>query len=268
VKGERTPWDLKEFSDTDSDVSNDDLQGDTELKQLLASIATFVTSLFRLSMAIRDPAPTNQSTRTISADKSYFEPHDILHVQAKYPDAAGYLSERLGRAISARRQYLSYREEHHQKLAKHVEKVGFEEPTTGELPKTMWSCIANMEQSIRATARRQHVCLKAIVKTVRTSSMKMTGHHKLLLRRRLTHLSEYPRYRKRRSMENSVSDSMGKLFFIQISTDYVPHGSTDECPLCFVIISIHDKHAWKQHVFRDLHPYSCTFPHCTTADRL
>jgi hypothetical protein len=90
--------------------------------------------LFRLSIAIRDPAPTTQSTKIISADKSYFEPHDILHVQAKYPGAPDYLAERLGRAISARRQYLSYREEHHRKLTKNIEKVGFEEPKTGEVP--------------------------------------------------------------------------------------------------------------------------------------
>lgn len=56
VKGEKEPWDEYEFSDSDtqSEASSHDahetgLQGDTELKQLLASIQTIVTSLFRLS---------------------------------------------------------------------------------------------------------------------------------------------------------------------------------------------------------------------------
>jgi hypothetical protein len=57
-----------------------------------------------------------------------------------------------------------------------------------------------------------------------------------------------------------------------------------ECPLCFMIVSIHTKAGWKyvviislargmltttrQHVYRDLHPYCCTFDNCNTSDRL
>lgn len=105
-------------------------QSDTELKQLSTSIKNTVTCLFRLSMAIRDPAPNSQSRSFITVDKSYFETHDILHVQSKFPEANKILTERLGRAISGRRQYLTYREEHHQKLVKNVEKIGHEEPRT------------------------------------------------------------------------------------------------------------------------------------------
>jgi hypothetical protein len=50
-------------------------------------------------------------------------------VRAKF-NRDDYLSERLGRAISARRRYLTYREEHHRKLSKNVEKIGYEEPKT------------------------------------------------------------------------------------------------------------------------------------------
>jgi hypothetical protein len=51
LQGERIPWDACEVSDSDSgsDVSSGDLQGDTELKQLFASIKSTVTSLFRIS---------------------------------------------------------------------------------------------------------------------------------------------------------------------------------------------------------------------------
>ena len=66
----------------------------------------------------------------MSIDKSIYQQHDIQHVQEKFPHAPEYISERLGRAISARRQYLTYREEHHQKLAKGIEKLGYEKPTT------------------------------------------------------------------------------------------------------------------------------------------
>jgi hypothetical protein len=56
VKGEKEPWDAYEFADSDTesessahDPHDSDLQGDTELKQLLASIHAVITSLFRLS---------------------------------------------------------------------------------------------------------------------------------------------------------------------------------------------------------------------------
>lgn len=38
-----------------------------------------------------------------------------------------YLVERLSRATSSRRQYLTYRKQHRQKLAKGTEKLGIEE---------------------------------------------------------------------------------------------------------------------------------------------
>jgi hypothetical protein len=52
------------------------------------------------------------------------------HVQAKFPDIPQYLAERLGRAISSRRQYLTYREVHHEKLSKGIDKLGLEAART------------------------------------------------------------------------------------------------------------------------------------------
>ncbi|KAJ4347966.1 uncharacterized protein N0V89_009338 [Didymosphaeria variabile] len=132
VKGEKTPWDVLEDSDNDSELSSNASSAgeDTELKQLCGSIQSSVTCLFRLSMAIRDPAPDDRLQKTITVDKSYFEDYDILHAKTKFPDCAEYLTERLGRAISGRRQYFSYRELHHQKLAKKAELIGLEQPRT------------------------------------------------------------------------------------------------------------------------------------------
>ncbi|KAF2185512.1 hypothetical protein K469DRAFT_576126, partial [Zopfia rhizophila CBS 207.26] len=65
---------------------------------------------------------------TITVEKSFFEEFDIQHVPEKFPTCEDFLVNRLGRAISSRRQYLTYREGHHKKLAKNVEKIGFEEP--------------------------------------------------------------------------------------------------------------------------------------------
>jgi hypothetical protein len=95
VEGRRLPWDEETYLDSDSDSveseneSAVDLQGDTELRQLFARVKSVITSLMRLSMAMREPAPDAQ-VRTI--DKSHFEQHDILHVQAKFPAASLHLT--------------------------------------------------------------------------------------------------------------------------------------------------------------------------------
>ncbi|KAJ4330195.1 hypothetical protein N0V87_010219, partial [Didymella glomerata] len=66
----------------------------------------------------------------MSVDKSSYVPWDVQHAQMKFPESAVYLTERLGRATSSRRQYLTYREQHCKKLAKGIEKLGLEEPKT------------------------------------------------------------------------------------------------------------------------------------------
>ena len=134
VQGERIPWDDQPESESDSDADyesshgseENDFQDETELKQLSESIKSGVTRLFRLSIAIRDPAPTIQSRSFITVDKSHFEVHDVSHVQAKFPDALDYLTERLGQAVCRRRQYLTYREEYHRKMTKGSKKIGDE----------------------------------------------------------------------------------------------------------------------------------------------
>ncbi|KAH8726118.1 hypothetical protein GQ44DRAFT_759125 [Phaeosphaeriaceae sp. PMI808] len=251
VKGEKVPWDAYEISesDTDSDTSNDDLQGNTELKQLLASIKAIVTSLFRLSMEIRDPAPTSQSTSNISIDKSYFEQYDILHVKAKYPLCADYLSDRLSKAISGRRQYLAYREEHHLKLAKNIDNIGFEEPKN--------SGFAGSEESASNSTKAT-----------------MLDHQNILER-----IDD-----DGRASQTSFATSVNATIRVPSLPKEAAENDFFECPLCFMIVSIHAKKTWKYeeffyrqqsfvnpgrtHVYRDLHPYCCTFEGCTTADRL
>ncbi|ORY02187.1 hypothetical protein BCR34DRAFT_88313 [Clohesyomyces aquaticus] len=233
VSGERTPWDElseseSDASDTDSDEDrNRDVGDDTEFKQLHGNIKNITTCLFRLSMAIRDPAPNSQSRVKLTIDKSYFEAYDITHVTAKFPAAKKILLDRLGRAISARRKYLTYREEHCSKLAKGAEKIGHEEPTT--------------EYTTNSTEASP-------VPNFQNASVIDDGEDTL----------------SHTSYATSVNATIRVPPLPNEAKKYEPF----ECPLCFTIVSIHSTVAWKQHVYRDLHPYCCTFENCSTADRL
>jgi hypothetical protein len=240
VSGERTPWDEMPASDSDSDsgsetlgaVGDSNFQSDTELKQLSASIKNTVTCLFRLSMAIRDPAPNTQSRSFITVDKSYFQHHDIQHVESKFPQAARFLTERLGRAISGRRQYISYREEHHQKLVKNIEKIGQEEPRTEHTTNsTEASPIPVLDQAKTNTVMDDSFDFDSLSQTSYATSINAT-------------IRPPPLPKEAKEKEHF------------------------ECPLCYMIVSIHTTAGWKQHVYRDLHPFCCTYEHCTTADRL
>lgn len=75
----------------------------------------------RLSIVIRDATPRDRYIRAISSAKTPFlDSFDIAHVGQKFPrlEAKGlmWLQERLGKAITQRRQYFKYCRDHHNKF--------------------------------------------------------------------------------------------------------------------------------------------------------
>lgn len=210
VRGTKTPWEL--LSDSDSDSSSvassvGGLQGNTELKQLLEVTKTVITSLFRLSVAIRDPAPNNQSKSPLIVDKSFFVPHDIQHVHEKFPNCPEYLIERLGRAISGRRQYLSYRETHQQKLAKSIEKIGSEKPMT------------------EFTTNSTEATPLPVIERVNSLNIVDEGDDT--------------------ASQTSYATSVNAAIKIPALPKAARDGDYFECPLCFLLVSINSHAEWK-----------------------
>lgn len=110
----------------------------TEIDQILDHILDCVRGLLRLSIAIKHPAPHDRFMRSGKIDVAYHEPWDAMHVRSKYPNAPEYLTERLGKAISKRRLYLKYREQHREKLEKDL----------GPDNQTVASSIPSLNQSV------------------------------------------------------------------------------------------------------------------------
>ncbi len=121
AKGEQIPWDDEKFEDLEdeemADADADDGLPDTELGQIVVGMADVTTCLLSLTMAIRNPAPHDRYIKTQSVDTSHFETYDIRHVRSKFDKIEPWLADRLGKAISSRRQYFKYRQSHHEKLA-------------------------------------------------------------------------------------------------------------------------------------------------------
>lgn len=68
-------------------------------------------------MAIRSPAAHDQFLDSSDLDISHHEFYEIQHVHDKFPNVDPELAQRLGRAISKRRMYFTYRETHTKKIA-------------------------------------------------------------------------------------------------------------------------------------------------------
>ena len=119
-------WEAGPLSDSDDEGSADSgvnaaPVGETsELEELFKAIRTANSSLMKLSMVIRNSPARDDYLKAASRYK--FDPMwDVGHVKEKHGRARGsseWLVERLGKAITRRRQYLKYREDHHGKLSR------------------------------------------------------------------------------------------------------------------------------------------------------
>lgn len=118
ITGEEASWD--QLSDEGVDPTQDGDDSDspgTELEQISVDVADVVNCLLRLSVAIRNPAPHDRFIESHSIDMSHYEPFDIQHVYSKFDSIDPELAERLGKAISRRRQFFKYRMAHRMRLA-------------------------------------------------------------------------------------------------------------------------------------------------------
>jgi len=91
----------------------------SDLEQLVQAIKNGNASLMKLSMIIRN-SPTRDDYLKAASRYSFESRYDIGHVKEKHGSrgANDWLLERLGKAITRRRQYLKYREDHHGKLSR------------------------------------------------------------------------------------------------------------------------------------------------------
>lgn len=104
----------RQMSPEDVDSSQD------ELSELELSVGDIITSLFKVSMLVKKATKRDRYAKAASAKVDPFlQEFDIRHVADKYPKvrAQPWLLERLGKAITQRRQYLRYCRDHKNRIA-------------------------------------------------------------------------------------------------------------------------------------------------------
>ncbi|KAK5996436.1 hypothetical protein PT974_01770 [Cladobotryum mycophilum] len=177
-----------------------------EFPQIIDSINEVINCLFRLSVSIRNPAPRDLFMKSAATETSHFEEFDISHVRSKFARADNNVIERLGKAISRRRQYFKYRELHHEKLAQGIDSA--ESQDEGQ---------STVSSSIPQNLKTTHP------KTV------VQGHD----------------FDDNGSLTTYAPSSMDpeQLRILPLPKD--AHKGPFECPLCFTMVEIASHDSWK-----------------------
>ncbi|CAG1979833.1 unnamed protein product [Fusarium graminearum] len=231
VSGERISWDRveddEEFpqdTESESDSEFGDMPG-TEVAQIAQNVSDVVNCLLRLSVAIRNPAPHDRFMSFSSSEASHYEPFDIQHVKNKFGEIEPFLADRLGKAISRRREYFKYRESHHLKLKQgldSVEEDGAESTVASSLPLHAKAAGFNLDAMDEDGASN--------------SGLTQT------------------------SFASSRADS-DKLSVPPLPKE--AEDGPFECPFCYMMITASSIDSWKRHVLADLRPYVCLWEDCT-----
>ncbi|KAF4450948.1 Zinc finger transcription factor ace1 [Fusarium austroafricanum] len=234
--GETTPWEKELSPDLMSDDDSDggfsfqmDSPTPSELSQIFTAIVEDINCLLRLSVSIHNPSPHDRFKKAALTDTSNYEHFDVEHVRNKLTKASKPIAERLGKAISRRRQYFKYWELHHEKLASGLEeddKYQIQSTVASSLPKKL-----NLDEPISLEVEEDDASDAGRSQTSWATSAVNT---------------------ERRKLPALPPEARNGPF---------------ECPFCFMMISISSRHLWKKHVFSDLFPYICVELGCPAPDQ-
>ncbi|KAF2119218.1 hypothetical protein BDV96DRAFT_642256 [Lophiotrema nucula] len=268
VSGQRnarfvSPVDFDEPASSDDDAthSHEELNEENEL---VDEIGDCVTRLFRVSSLIRKAAPTDLFAKALSKNRYQFDDHfDIAHVGEKFPklatDERASLRRRLGRAITQRRHYLKYIQDHRYRLDAATEnEAAYGNVASVAVKETApLSALRNAKSLLDSSSRPSTFITKAstLVPGRINAQMIAVGEESDTENDAVSYTT----------VSRTVDGDYGPS-----TTDRIPKleelkktGKKEiECPFCFRFQKFKTERAWRRHVFHDLRPYVCTFPAC------
>ncbi|GAP93125.1 putative transcription factor [Rosellinia necatrix] len=243
ISGKKIPWDQFSSDEDSEDDDNEDSKSkaieienddaDTEISQLTLDVTDVINCLLRMSITIRDPSRHDRFTGSRSTEMLHFEPFDIQHVCSKLDGIDPELADRLGKAITRRRQYFKYREAHYGKLPN-----GLDDYNTHDVaPETIASSIPDhLKDKIGASGP----VVTKLDDGGSESGFSQTSYALTMANDEQRHIPPLPE-----------QASKGPF----------------QCPFCFMIVAITSRSLWKKHVYGDLRPYICLVKDCKTPDR-
>ncbi|KAF1948434.1 hypothetical protein CC80DRAFT_431567 [Byssothecium circinans] len=239
---------------------DDGEEDQNEETELLEDIGACITRLFRVSNLIRQAAPTDLFAKALSRNRYRFnDQYDIAHVGEKYPKLAGeecaWLQKRLGRAITQRRHYLSYIQDHREKLKgmlTHEERPELVAPRSQALTKQLPAMKLHDSFSRPSTffTKASSLTPGQITPQMLTAEEESDPENDA---RSYTTIS--------RSVDGGL-DSSATVRIPKLDELRIGPKKEVDCPFCFQIKRFKNERVWRRHVFSDLRSYVCTFPNC------
>ena len=214
-------------------------------------------------MELQRQKKVNRYEKCSDINISFFEPFDENYTRQKFPNAKEFLLQRLGKAISKRRQWLKYREQHALKLGQ------FLDPAENILDSASILSETTATTFEVPTAAREHDESLEIHPT-------SGGSHPLGSEPSISNLAatfNLASLRRVQSISTIATETTYATTFGdegRLRMPDIPEEGLDrrafECPYCHHIVSVSTTHAWMRHVYRDLQPYVCAFEGCSIGE--
>jgi hypothetical protein len=202
----------------------------TEIEEIHQGLVETIMQLYQMSMIIRKPAQHDRLVGTSKQDSEPFQFWAKQHISNKYPNADALAIDRISSAMARQRAILKYRERHHTKLSQGIDSGG-----DGKSAMLSETVVTDLFKEIPGQFSDM----------VSDTGASETSYGGTLL-------------------EGTGADAPKIPPIPKNGREQRPF----ECPYCFYIITARDKRAWARHIFRDLMPYVCIIPGCSTPSKL
>ena len=232
----------------------------SEEQELRDEISATITRLFRVTSLVRQAAPTDPFVKALNRNRYRFsDQYDIAHVGQRYPkldtEDKTWLRQRLGRAITDRRRYLSYMQDHRDKLEVKIDQDDNAKDATGKMhapttdqprdPNSRTDTMSRPSFSTQPTTIvPQQITLGSL--NAEEPDSDNDTHSYTTISRSVDGNDESSTTVRIPRLENLRSGNKNEI----------------ECPFCFRIKRFKNESVWRKHVFYDIRPYVCTSPDC------
>lgn len=247
--------DSDEVPSEHDEEASEELDPVSEIQELFQSIPETISSLFKLSVLIRNSSSRNRYAKALAAgSKNPADPsYDIDHVQNKFPrlrqKGMEWLGVRLGKTITQRRQYLWYCRDHREKMAKVTEPTTMATPEVQDADQKIAALLnirgkqrlGDTDDAKSEVSKQPSTLAPTTASTVIPSQLESPGI--------LERLDEEQNDEDNRSVtsyassvgENEEDNRLSVIQFEEVAKPNVPF----ECPYCWTIQKFNGHHAWK-----------------------
>ncbi|KAJ8133330.1 hypothetical protein O1611_g298 [Lasiodiplodia mahajangana] len=235
--------------------------GKNESQDILDVITDCIQALLRISILIRKVTPRDRFARALQSGNSFMDQFDINYVAQRYNklDKTGseWLCERLGRAITKRRQFIWYSREHSGRLigmsGNYKERRPYVLSNDGDEGMSFDITLGTQVRSSVGTKLSG-----SIAPPTQASTKASTIDIAMLQQIREDEVNKEDTGSLISASSFLQSESEDSRLHLPSLEEMKKGNSVFECPFCRGLQTFTQESAWRRHAYRDLKAYVCT----------